>query len=240
MKRILINIFLIVASYGFCSQLNAQIFNWGALNQQSNRLPGKLSGTIYHLPAEESKLHFYHAGWPEGSILLEDGDLYEDLHMQYLAFGDELVVYNSNLKQLFIVDKEKVAGFTVHLPQGKQEFIKMYFNGLRAGDRYFEKIYDGKCKLLVFHSVDKVRTSIYKDNAGRLRDTNLKQYTTYYFYSPATGFKRLQPRRSSVLNLFPEKKEEARKILRENNLYRLTEKEMVKVFNLLEKEGFFL
>jgi hypothetical protein len=95
--------------------------------------------------------------------------MYEDVHMQYLAYGDELVVYNSNLKQLFIVDKEKVAGFTVNLPQGKQEFIKMYFNGLRAGDRYFEKIYDGKGKLLVFHSIDEVKTSIYKDNAGRLK-----------------------------------------------------------------------
>ncbi len=239
MKSNQIILLLALLTLSFSVKLYAQDFNWQALNQQSNRLQGKLSGTIYYLPPEGNSQHFYQKGWPEGSILLEDGDVFENVRLRYLAYGDELIAYNSSLNQLFVVDKEKVAAFTVKLPKGKQEFIKLYFNGFLAGDRYFEKLYDGSRKLLAFRSINEVKTGIYNDNKGRRKHTVLKLTSTYYMYSDETGFRKIQPRRKSFLNLFPERKKEVRQIFRKNNFYNLNEQNMISIFTLLEEEGFF-
>lgn len=240
MKNYQIILLFALFTWSFSVELYAQDFNWQALNQQSNRLNGKLSGKIYYLPPEGNSRHFYQEGWPEGSILLEDGDVFEDVRLRYLAYGDELVAYNSTLSQLFIVDKEKVAGFNVKLPRGNQEFIKLYFNGFMEGERYFEKLYDGKRMLLAFHSIDEVKTGIYNDSAGRRKHSVLKLNTVYYMYSKESGFKKMQPKRSSFLSLFPERKKEIRRIFRKNNFYRLTGKDMVRAFTLLEEAGIFL
>jgi hypothetical protein len=81
----------------------------------------------------------------DGEVLMEDGDLFKNLHLRYLAFGDQLAAYNSNLHQMFIVDKKKVSRFTVRNDLGEQNFIKVYLNaGISGQDRYFEIKYEGK------------------------------------------------------------------------------------------------
>lgn len=216
----------------------AQNWNWRALNEQSNRLQGKLTGKVFYMPAEGASQQFYHDSWLRGNILLTDGDIFENEQIRYLAYGDELVAYNSNLRQLFIVDKQKVAGFTVNLPQENQEFVKLYFDGFNPGDRYFERLFDGSRKLLAFRSIDEINTDIYRDKHGRLKHSSLKLKTTYYIYSEETGFKKVLPRRSSFLDLFHERKKEVRRLFRKNNLRPSTEKDMIRAFILLEKAGF--
>ncbi|MFW6290438.1 MAG: hypothetical protein ACOC0R_05675 [Mariniphaga sp.] len=240
MKNNTITVLLALLAFSFCISSYGQDWNWQALSEKSNRIQGKLSGKVYYMPPEGGSEHFYHDSWPEGSILMEDGDVFENQRLRYLALGDELVAYNSGLSQLFIVDKEKVAGFTVNLPEEKQTFVKMYFDGFMSGYRYFEMLYDGNRKLLAFHSVDNVKTGIYNDKQGRIKHSVLKLNTGYYMYSEKTGFKRIQPRRSSFLHAFPGHKKEVRRIFRKNNFYRLTKQEMIQAFNLLAEAGILL
>lgn len=235
--KILTGISLLVCC--LCTNSYGQEWNWQALNEQSNRLQGKLSGKIYFMPGDGGSLHFYQDAWYAGDISLVDGDLFEDQKIRYLAYGDELVAYNSNLKQLFIVDKEKVARFAVNLPEGRQEYVKLYFNGFMSGYRYFEVLYEGPSKLLAFHSVEEVKTGLYTDRNGKLRHTTLKKYTDYYMYSEESGFRKILPQRNSFLNTFPERKKEIRRIFRKNNFVRLSKSEMVKAFSLLDEAGFF-
>ncbi len=236
-NRIAILLALFAWSLGITA--DAQDWNWNALSEQSNRLRGKLSGKVYYMPPEGNSQHFYQQGWHEGSILMEDGDLFENVRLRYLAYGDELVAYNYNVKQLFIVDKEKIAAFTVNTPQGTQEFVKLYFNGFISGDRFFEKLYDSKRKLLAFRSIEMRKTSMYNDKQGVRRNSVLVLRTSYYMYSEESGFKKIQPRRKSLLGLFPERKKEVRRLFRRNNFTVFNESEMVRAFKSLEEAGFF-
>jgi hypothetical protein len=214
-------------------------FNWEALGENSNRLYGKLTGTIYYVPPDGNLKHFFQDGWYEGTVLLEDGDLFTGLRLRYLAYGDELVVYNPNLRQLFIADKEKVESFTIQVPWGRQEFIKLYFDGISKGDRYFGLLYNGARKLLAFHYIYDEKTQVYRDKYGRLKNSQLRLRTIYYMYDPERGYLKLQSKRRSFIRLFPENKREVRRIFRRNNLRRFDEKELIQAFELLDENGFF-
>ena len=235
-------IMLLLTLFACCFRVdsNAQSFNWQALNIQSNRIQGKLTGKVYYMPPEANSKHFYQHEWIEGSILLEDGDLHENVLLRYRAYGDELVVFNSNLNLLYVVDKEKVAAFTVNHPQGIEEFVKLNFNDLVSEDRFFEKLYQGKRLLLAYRSIGEIKTESYHDVTGRRKNTVWELKSTYYLYSRETGFNRIQPRRRSFLSLFPERKKEVRRIFRQINSSRLTEKDIIHAVELLDNAGFFL
>jgi hypothetical protein len=216
-------------------------FDWQVMGESSNRMEGKLTGTIYHLPVEVSSRHFLHERFLDGEVLMEDGDLFMNLHLRYLAYGDQLAAYNSNLHQMFIVDKKKVSRFTVRNDLGEQNFIKVYLNaGISGQDRYFEIKYEGKRWFLVFHQIVEEKTSIYRNEHGKLRDTVIKLRKTYFMYDPVTKkFRYLYNSRSSFVRLFPESKREIRRLFRRNRLYRFDELEMVHAFRILDEAGFF-
>lgn len=215
------------------------VFNWNLLGTNSNRLEGKLTGTIYYIPPLDSKQHFYYDGWQQGTVVLEDGDIFSGLQMNYLSKGDELVVYNPNLRQLFLTDKEKVKSFTVHFAQTEHKFVKLYLEGFWGGNRYFRVLYSGTKQLLAYHYVFEEKTRMYTDEHGNRRGVRLVPKTIYYIYSPDSGFKILKKKRSSFVRLFPEEKREVRRIFRRNNLRNFNETEMIEAFKLLDEAGFF-
>ncbi len=242
MKRILC-ILILMTGYSIMFNVYAQVpsFDWQALGENSNRLEGKLTGTIYHLPVEVSSRHFLQEKFMNGDVLLEDGDLYKNLHLRYLALGDQLAAYNSGLHQMFIVDKKKVSRFTIRNEMGNQEFIKVHLNaGISGQDRFFEIRYEGTRWFLVFHQIVEEKTSIYRNEHGKLRDTILKQRKTYFMYDPSTEkFRYLYSSRRSFVRIFPENKNEVRRLFRKNQLYRFDELEMINAFRILDEAGFF-
>lgn len=233
-------IFLMVA-WAFAGLAQTSLINWEALGDNSNRLEGKLTGLAYRIPPLGNNTHFLQDSWVDGEILLEDGDLFDSVKIRYLAIDDELVAYNPNLRQLFIVDKEKVNSFTFRYPTGQQKFVKLYFDSfIDAGNRYFDLKYEGTRWLVAFHYIYEEKTSVYRDAYGKLRDSRLKPKTNYFMYFPnEEQFRRVQNKRRWFVNLFPEKKREVRRIFRRNNLRRFDEKGMIQAFSLLDENGFF-
>jgi hypothetical protein len=237
--------FILILMAGFIMMFSAvaQVpsFDWEALDERSNRMEGKLTGTIYHLPVEVSSRHFYHDKWMNGDVLMEDGDLYKNLHLRYLAFGDQLAAYNSNLHQMFIIDKKKVSRFTIRHDWEEQKFVKVYHHaGISGQDRFFEIMYEGNRCFLVFHQIVEEKTGIYRNEYGKLRDTELKNRETWFMYDPVSGkFNYLYKSRRSLLRHFPDNKKDIRRIFRRNHLYRFDELEMVHAFRLLDEAGFF-
>lgn len=222
-------------------QAQDSVFNWEALGENSNRLEGKLTGLAYRIPPLANSAHFMQNRWVDGTILLEDGDLFENVRIRYLTFHDELVAYNPNLKQLFIVDKEKVKSFTFIYPEGTQTFTKLYFDAfVDAGYRYFDVKYQGSRWLVAFHYIYEEKTSVYRDAYGKLKDSRLKPKKTYFMYFPEEEqFRRVQEKRRWFVKLFPENKREVRRIFRRNNLRQFDEKGMIQAFSLLDENGFF-
>lgn len=238
-----IKILMLVLSFAlpFTGKAQNSTLDWNALGENSNRLEGKLTGLTYRIPPLTNSTHFMQDRWVEGSILLEDGDLFEKVRIRYLTFHDELVVYNPNLKQLFIVDKEKVNSFTFNYTHGQQTFVKLYFDAfVDAGYRYFDLKYKGSRWMVAFHYIYEEKTSVYRDAYGKLKDTQLKPKKTYFMYSPQEEqFRRIQTKRRWFVRLFPENKREVRRMFRRNNLRRFDEPQMVRAFELLDENGFF-
>lgn len=214
-------------------------FHWEQLNEASNRLEGKLTGTVYVLTAQSNSSYFLHNDWLEGTITLDDDDVYKDLKLRFQAFNNELVVYNNNLRNLYVVDKEKVKSFTIKTPEKNQKFIKYYFDGFPKGERYYEILYKGQRELLAYHVVIEEKTRPFVDQFGIMRDSRFKLNTIYYMYSPETGFDRMRLRRHSLLSHFPESKREIRRLLRRRNVDVFQEAGMIRAFGLLDESGYF-
>ena len=82
------------------------------LDETSNRLGGKLTGEVYYFSLLENSNYFINPDWVDGSITLKNGEVFDRLKLRYMAFGDQLVVYNTNNKILFKVDKNTVRTFS--------------------------------------------------------------------------------------------------------------------------------
>jgi len=210
---------------------------WNILNESSNRLQGKISGEVYSISSLSNTYHFLQKDWTTGSVVLTDGDVFEDMKMRYLARGDELIAYNDNLRTLYKIDKEIVSKFYFKDNTGVRGFVKLHFDGINEGDRYFEELYSGDTKLLAFHHVVEVRVSPYADKQGILRDSEFKMSVNYYMNSSENGFKRLQTKRRSFIKTIPQHKKEIRNLFRQNKIVLSKEKSMIQAFELLDNEN---
>lgn len=213
------------------------------LNQNSNRLQGKLTGEVFYLSLISNASHFLQPDWVEGTITLKDGDVFEGVRIRYMAYGDELVAYNSNIHTLFIIDKNTVKQFTFKTPLSSGNFTERKFINLDSLDvfldrTYFEELYSGTIKLLAFYQIEETKVSPTIDRSGKLSDTEFQLKTIYYILSNINRFTRFQLKNRSLFTLFPENKREIRKLFRKNKINIIDESSAVQAFELLDANGF--
>lgn len=233
-------IFIVLLQCNANGQGTGLYFN--TLNQNSNRLQGKLQGEIYYLNVVRNSNYFLQTDWEEGTITLNDGDFFEGLKMRYMTFGDELVVYNDNNLALFIVDKSTVKQFTFKTPSGLDDFKERKFINLDSlvliqNKTFFEELYSGSVKLLAFHQVEVTKVKPFTDANGRLRDTEYNLETKYYFLSGNFSLERIKLRTHYLTKLFPENKKEVRAQLRKFRIRVTDERSAIQAFKLLDESG---
>lgn len=214
---------------------------WDILGESSNRLEGKLTGTVFQYSVKNNIRHFLHEKWMPGDVVLEDGDNYKNLRIRYNAFNDQLVAYNENLHQMYIPDKSKISSFTVREPGNEQQFVKLYQNSVLGGNwRFFERRYEGSRWFLIFHQIVEEKTNVYRNEYGKLKDTELKNRTVRFMYNPDDGkFSYLYNSRRAFVKMFPDNKKEVRRIFRRNRLYNFNDIGMAHAFRLLDEAGLF-
>jgi hypothetical protein len=216
----------------------------GNLNQNSNRLQGKLMGEIYYLNPVSNANYFLQPDWKDGVITLKDGDVFDSIRMRYMAFGDELVAYNNNIHSLFIVDKNTVKQFTFreHIKGevfAERKFVNLDFLGLPLNRIYFEELYSGTAKLFSFHHIEEEKVSPYIDLNGKMYDVEFRLKTTYYILSDSIGFTRIQLKKRSFYSLFPENRKEIKKILRKNRINITNQVSAIEALKILDEAGYF-
>ena len=237
MKDLYIILTYILLSSGFCGMVQNTNYYWGEICQNSNRLEGKLRGTRYNLTPFGNSNFFMQKDWTNGTIYTEDGDVFNNIKLRYQAKEDQLVAVNDNLINFFVVDKETVKGFTLHQGNEEQVFIKLYFEGMAKGYRYFHKLYSGPASLLAFRFIEEIKVTPFKDEWGIMRDTQFNLSVFYFYYSEESGFTRLIRRKRAFLKLYPEQKSEIRRLFRSNKLTYFDEDGLVKAFKLLDGAG---
>ncbi len=235
MKRIwLYSLIMLLSAPVVGQNINAE---WRRLNINSNRLQGKLTGSVFYLNSISNNNYFLQKDWFPGTIQLEDGDLFENQWVRYHARQDELVVFNETIGNLILADKNKVKSFTVNSDDGPEHFVKLYFDGFNPGTRYFEELFAGNRSLLAFYYIQERKSDVYADKNGKLKDTFYLLDTKYYMYSEETGFIRLHNSRRSFYRIFPEHKKQMRRLFRKNKLYTLDKQGLIRTFELLQEAG---
>jgi hypothetical protein len=241
MKKYMIILFILLLQWVASAQYSG--LNNENLNHNSNRLQGKLTGQVYYLSLTSNANYFLQQDWVEGTITLKDGDVFEGLRMRYMAYGDELIAYNSNISALFIVDKNTVKQFTFKTLLSSGNFAERKFINLDSLDvfldrTYFEELYSGTVKLLVFYQIEETKISPYVDRSGKMSDTEFKLKTIYYLLTDSIGLTRIQLKNRSLFTLYPENKKEIRRLLRQNRIAIVDEHSAIQVFKLLDENGY--
>ena len=234
-------LFLFAILFSVCTDGQNTSFYLGKLNESTNRLQGKLRGEYYYNSLVGNEYFFLHKKWSDATITLIDGDVFENVKVRYLAYGDELISYNENIKSYFFkIDKDIIKQFTIEtiLNSGNvkhQKFIKLYYDGLTKGDRYFEELYSGTRSLLLYYTIRGTKVRPFKDNSGILQDTEYRMHVTYFMYSPDEGYTKIHKTKRAFRAALPDNKKEIRKLFRKNKLNIFDDASMIQAFKLLEE-----
>ena len=233
--------FLIVVSFSAIGQNTG--FYWNNLKESSNRLQGKIMGEMFYISPLGSQLFFLQDDWVEGTLELEDGDIYENINIRYNCRLDELIAYNERIRTLFAVDKDILKRFVFkdysfgRESYKEREFVKLYYDGLHSGDRYFERLYSGKATLLAFHYIDEVKVAPYVDRLGRMSNVEYKKRIDYFIYNSEKEFSKIQIKKRLILKAFPENKKKIRKIIRQNKIIIQGEDTLIQAIKLIDEAG---
>jgi len=214
------------------------------LNQDSNRMQGKLAGEIYYLNPVSNANYFLQPDWTIGTVMLKDGDVFEGIRMRYMAFGDELVAYNNNMRCLFIIDKNTVRQFTFreHIEAevfAERKFVNLDSLDLPLNRSYFEELYTGTGKLFSFHQIEEEKVSPYTGQNGKMYDVEFRLKTTYYILTDFIGFSKIQLKKRSLYSVYPENKKEIKKLFRKNKINIIDQNSAIEALKILDEAGYF-
>lgn len=236
-------IFLFFMAVVYCSAVGQNTgFYWDNLKESSNRLQGKIMGEMFYISPLGSQFFFLQDDWVEGTMELEDGDVYENIQIRYNCNLDELIAYNERIRTLYTVDKNILKRFIFkdYFFQDnykEREFVKLKYDGLHDDDRYFEKLYSGEETLLSFHYVDEVKVAPYVDRLGRMSNVEYKKRIDYFIYDSNEDFTKINIKRRSVLKAFPENKKQIKKIIRQNKIFIQDENTLIQAIKLIDEAG---
>lgn len=230
-----IALFVLLAWFGKAQNTG---FYWNQLNDSSNRLQGKLMGQVYFITAIANSNFLYPEEWLDGTVTLVDGDTYKNMKLRLHVFQDELIAYNQNNNTLYFVQKELVQSFTFKKDGVQQQFLKLSPKKGSDKSQYFEELYSGTIKLLVFRYIYEHKVSPFIDKLGVMRDSEYRMHTEYYYLSAnENSIKKILPKRKAIINAFPKHKKEIKKLFRQQHIFIDNKLSMFKAIRLLDEAG---
>jgi hypothetical protein len=234
---LLVNLVLVVFT------INAQEFYRSVkpVTTEGNTLNYKLSGRQYYFTSPLRGSVNFNDFWSVGSVILENGDRYDSVSLMLNIYTEDLIWFNSRTGSLIVLDKYAIKEFILDTENyEKMLFRKIYIDKMPKGEHYFNVFYEGEIKLLGWHRVTEVSTSLYRDFYGYLRDKEYVRQVNYFIMFPNNDIVKISGSKKSFVNLFPEQKKTVRQIFRKNNIY-LVEKnrnEILRATKLIETEFF--
>ncbi len=215
-------------------------FYWSDFTKASNYESGKLTGNKYVYSIVKNSDFFYQPDWFKGTVTTLDGEIHSEISLRYDAFNDELVAYNTHVKGLFVVDKYTVSTFTVDVPgKGKQIFRKASLDLMGKREHYFEVLYEGGVTLMRRNRIVERKVSLYKNKYGKLDNRSYDLMLQNFVLLNDQTVRRIFPGRKSVINLFPDRKKDLRRLFRRNHIQDYSIEGLPRIVMLLDIEGYF-
>ncbi len=211
--------------------------HWRSISDNQNQLIGKLRGENYYVSVIAGNFHFLQENWCNTTITLINGDRFENIKTRYLAYKDELIVFDKNVvSKYYKLDKDIIADFEFEDESNgvvqKRKFIRLYFDGA-DNSRYFEVLYSGTISLLAYRQIVRQRVGQVTTQSGIATDGEYRHKTNYYVYSPNTGFAKLNLKKNYILKSYPQQVSEIKDFYKKRPNFR-DEKTMIELFNLID------
>ncbi len=229
---------LIVLSFAASAQI--EDFVWSDFTDAGNFDTEKLTGTKYIYSVFTARDHFYQPEWYEGTLTTIHGEVLTSYKLRYNGFTGELVAYNDRVKGLFVVDRKIVADFSVNHPDGTiQRFKKLTLRGPETPEFYFEILHEGEISVISHVRITEQNTSLFKNEFGLLDNRRFETLRTHYLVLADGSHMRIYSGRKWLLQLFPDRKKEVRRFLREQGFYDFRTPQLPRVLTRLDQANFF-
>jgi hypothetical protein len=202
----------------------------------------KLSGELYQQRIIYAGNPFFLDNWVNGDVTLESGEVVKDQLLRYNALEDELIWKEPNSSRSVKLDKMLVASFT--LEQRILVDSILYFERLSnvkkrafaVSNDFFQLLYRGSYTLYACRWVEKTSQteSVYVGGRGQ-KALLIVPKTTYYVQHDNEKIVTISLGRKSFINVFSDKYELSRKLLKKNGLRIRNEEELVEAIKWIEK-----
>ena len=100
---------------------------WIKLTTESNSLNYKLPGKRHYIRSSFIGSEYLTDNWCNGTVLLKNGDQYENLILKLNTYHDELIEYNERVGGTIMLDKSAISEFILNLKMGIPNNFVKYF-----------------------------------------------------------------------------------------------------------------
>jgi hypothetical protein len=184
-----------------------------------------MTGEVYSDPGLTHKGIYFQEAFLVGKVKFSNGDSLGNLLLRYNGFEDQLIWLSKDFGQVKL-DKSHIAEFDLKNSGSAFEF--KYIQMDKSG--FFAQIcYEGRVTLYVQRKIVP-HTDYFKDGIHYFKYKPMPQY----FLRVNNRLLSVNRNVTSIYQLFPEKKEEIRRVIRDNNLKARTEEDFVKLISNIE------
>lgn len=181
---------------------------------------------------------FVYDQWIDGTVYLTSGDSISGIPLKFDAERGELISYNKIYYALVTIEKSAVSAFRFHLAGEVYYFEKRWFGGLEKGDRFFRVFGKGEVDLLSLYRIERVNTSLYRDESGIMRNQEFASTVRYFLKNDRSDFFPTNLKRKSLYRrIGKDDRREARQVIRQNNITFGLAHEYARALSLLETAG---
>lgn len=184
------------------AEANGKKIYSGAIRNQSQLYNGTDFKVYQSLKDEHPFL--FSDDWITGTVQY-DGNIYEDVPIQYDIQNDEVIIeYYNGIRSIRLI-KPKVQYFTLE----RDKFVMLTDPQLSTG--FYQVLYDGQTKVYARHS-----KTLQETISGREIQHSFTERTKYYVFSK--GSYHLITGKGAVLDVFKDKKKELNQFAKKNKL----------------------
>lgn len=215
------------------NELFYEDFNVSQLNEPN------LFGEILYQQTLTSGSQFLFNEWTKGNVELSSGRIAQNVDIKYNGYTDELMWLNPSLK-IVVLDKKSVSGFSITDPKTgsmltfKKMKVKVPFY-IQTTDTYLQVLHQGKYKLYAFRQIVQSGRVINTEKNRSFELPEIKPKPLYYIELPEGQMIQFyKAKKSTFINLFPNKKNEVKKLLSSQKIRLNHESELVRAMEIIE------
>ena len=191
-----------------------------------------LSGKLYMNPAGLDGSPYLIEDWTDTDLYLENGQIAKNVKTKLNLIDNDLIFYNDGVSRVFAIDKETINKFKYKVGNSDSTlFIK--YTGKELGYRlknnqFVEVAYNNRICLLIKHFAEVISPN---DLSSKKKVYSKRSYFLIINDIP----QEIKLRYRSLYNIFPEKKKEIRKIIKDNKLRKQNIGNFNKLLKLIEE-----